>query len=147
LSFYSLNKLENIIRAQKDHLDNYTRKNVVYKIVCKDCDATYVGQTKRKLITRVNEHRNQINHTSTKNTVITEHRLNHNHEFDWTNVKILDKERFYWKRMISEMINIQLQNNALNQQTDTEYLQDSYISIINKINSYITNFILICNYL
>jgi len=57
LSFYSLNKLENIIRAQKDHLDNYTRKNVVYKIVCKDCDATYVGQTKRKLITRVNEHR------------------------------------------------------------------------------------------
>jgi len=49
--------------------------------------------------------------------------------------------------MISEMINIQLQNNALNQQTDTEYLQDSYISIINKINSYITNFILICNYL
>jgi len=38
LSFYSLNKLDNIIRAQKDHLENFARKNVVYKICCKDCE-------------------------------------------------------------------------------------------------------------
>jgi len=43
LSFYSLNKLDRIIKAQKDRLPDYSKKNVVYKISCKDCDATYVG--------------------------------------------------------------------------------------------------------
>jgi len=59
--------------------------------------------------------------------------LNHNHNFDWSNVEILDNERYYWKRMISEMIHIQLQNNALNQQTDTDYLQNTYASIVNRL--------------
>jgi len=39
--------------------------------------------------------------------------LRYNHEFDWTNVEILDRETFYWKRIISEMLNIRLQNNEL----------------------------------
>jgi len=65
---------------------------------------------------RISEH--QINRKSTNTTVITEHRLRHNH--DWLNVKILDSERFFWKRIISEMLNIQLPNNGLNYQTDTE---------------------------
>jgi len=37
----------------------------VYKISCKNCDAIYVGRTKRKLNTRISEHRNQINRKST----------------------------------------------------------------------------------
>jgi len=40
---FSLNKLERIIKTQKDRLSNYSKKNVVYKIFCNDCDATYVG--------------------------------------------------------------------------------------------------------
>jgi len=96
LFFYnlSLNKLEEIIKAQKDLLPNYSKKNVVYKI---SCDATYVGQTKRKLNIRISEHRNQFNRKSTNTTVITEHRLRHNHDFDWLNVKILDSKRFFGK--------------------------------------------------
>jgi len=78
----SLNKLEGIIKAQKDRLSNYSKKNVVYKISCNDCDGTYVGQTKRKLNTRILEHRNQINRKSSNTTVITEHRLRHNYDFD-----------------------------------------------------------------
>jgi len=49
LSFYlsNLNKLEGIIKAQKDLLPNYSKKNVVYKISYKNCDTTYVEQTKK----------------------------------------------------------------------------------------------------
>ncbi|EFN67293.1 hypothetical protein EAG_00147, partial [Camponotus floridanus] len=28
------------------------------------------------------------------------------HAFDWDNVRILDKENFYYKRLVSEMIHI-----------------------------------------
>jgi len=49
------------------------------------------------------------------------------------NVKIFDNERFFFKRIISEMLNIQLQENGLNYQTDTEYLQYTYTSILNRL--------------
>jgi len=93
----------------------------------------YVGQTKRKLNTRVTEHKNDINRNTRKHSVITEYRLDKNHEFDWDNPEILDKERYYYKRLISEMINIKSQRNALNMQPDTELLQQIYIEILNKI--------------
>jgi len=65
--------------------------------------------------------------------MITEHRLRHNHDFYWLNMKILNSERFFWKRIISEMLNIQLQNNGLNYQTDTEYIQHAYTLILNRL--------------
>jgi len=107
-------------------------KNVVYKLTCKNCDSTYVGQTKRKLNTRISEHRRDINKKTGKHSV-TEHKLNYNHDFDWENPVILDKEKYYYKRLISEMINIKSQKNALNMQFDTELLQQSYVEILNKI--------------
>jgi len=72
VSFFSLNKLRRIIKAQKDTLSQGFNKNIVYKLPCKDCDATYVGQTKRKLNTRISEHRKDINKKTGKHSVITE---------------------------------------------------------------------------
>jgi len=34
--------------------------------------------------------------------------------------QILDKEKYYYRRLISEMIHIKSQKNALNLQSDTE---------------------------
>ncbi|EFN72003.1 hypothetical protein EAG_06100, partial [Camponotus floridanus] len=120
LSYYSLNKLNTIIRAHKDVIPKVSNTNVVYKIECGNCDASYVGQTGRKLITRINEHKKHIDRVTTNKSVITEHRLNFDHEFKWDDVKILDKESFYNKRLISEMLCIKRQRNGLNLQTDTD---------------------------
>ena len=93
LSFLSLNKLNKFIKVQKDTLPKFSNKNV-YKIPCKDCDASYIGQTDRKLSTRIisqSEHRNHINRNQ---AVITDHQLRFNHEFNWENVQIFDKERY-----------------------------------------------------
>jgi len=49
------NELDTFIKTNKDPL-LYTQKcQVVYKISCNDCNATYVGQTKRQLIIRIKE--------------------------------------------------------------------------------------------
>jgi len=47
VGFRGMNKLNNIVRVQKDHVEHSHKNNVVYKINCKNCDASYVGQTKR----------------------------------------------------------------------------------------------------
>jgi len=65
--------------------------------------------------------------------LITEHKINNNHEFNWDNPEILDKEKYYYRRLKSEMINIKSQKNALNMQSDIELLQQTYVEILNKI--------------
>jgi len=107
--------------------------NVVYKLSCKDCRATYVRQTCRTLKTRISEHKNHIHRNTTTHSIITEHRLNFSHDFERNNVEILDKERYLTKRLILEMIHIKRQKNSLNLQSDTECLDDGIISILNKL--------------
>jgi len=50
----SVNKLDGI-KAQKDVLSHESKKNIGYKINCKNCNTSYVEQTSRKLKTRINE--------------------------------------------------------------------------------------------
>ena len=116
----------------EDSLPNTSKTNVVYKINCRDCDASYVDQTGRRLKTRLTEHRNHINRNTTQNSVITDHRLT-NHEFEWDEVEVLDNEPVLGKRLISEMIFIQRQTNSLNKQQDTEGLNLAYRQIINNM--------------
>jgi len=126
LTFSCYNKLNKFIRVHKDVLPVSSRFNVVYRINCLDCDASYVGQTKRTLNTRVNEHKSHIRRNSTQLSVITDHRQKSGHEFDWDNVKILDVESNYNKRLISEIIYIKKQKHGLNAQTDTALLDPIY---------------------
>lgn len=133
LAHKSFNKLNIFIKAQKDLVPPQSQSNVVYKINCADCDASYVGQTSRLLKTRITEHRNHINRNTTNTSVITEHRINFLHEFDWDNIKILDKEKFWTKRLISETLHIKRQSHGLNLHTDTELLDAAYDTILNRI--------------
>ena len=49
--------MKNIISKGKDKSKKEFENNVVYRIHSNNCPATYVGQTKRKLMTRINEHK------------------------------------------------------------------------------------------
>jgi len=126
LAFTCYNKLNKFIKVHKDVLPVLSRSNVVYKINCSDCDASYVGQTERTLNTRVNEHKSHIRRNTTQFSVITDHKQKSKHEFDWDNVKILDVESNCNKRLISEMIHIKKQKDGLNAQTDTALLDPIY---------------------
>ncbi|WP_219822731.1 hypothetical protein, partial [Enterobacter cloacae complex sp. 4DZ3-17B2] len=79
------NNLSAIIQKGKDKLQKMDTHNTVYCIKCMDCDASYVGESKRTLKTRINEHQRNINRPSQTNTVITEHRIQTLHNFDWDN--------------------------------------------------------------
>ena len=129
MAYTGLNRLSRFIRAQKDKLQQESRSNVVYKINCMDCEASYVGQTGRLLKTRISEYRNHINRNTAQASVITEHRISLSHDFDWNNIEILDEETILNKRLIFEMIFIGKQKQSLNLQTDTDLLDPLYMTL------------------
>jgi len=51
------------------------------------------------LKTKLKEHINNIKSSSTL-SVISEHKLNFDYEFNWNNTKILDLKSQYYKRLI-----------------------------------------------
>jgi len=131
LSFFSTNKLNSLIKVHKGPLRKPSNMNVVYKISCKTCDASYMGQTCRQLKTRISEHKNHVSRNTSTHSVITEHRLQFKHDFDWEGVEILDVERNFSKHLILEMIKIKSQKNGINLQIDIEAFDRAYFSYFN----------------
>lgn len=84
---------------------------------------------------RVREYRSDINKRTGSISVITYHRINNNHDFDQGNIKILDKEQSYNKRLISEMLHIKNELQNINKQSDTELFPNTYLSYINNFNN------------
>ncbi|KYN16344.1 hypothetical protein ALC57_11400, partial [Trachymyrmex cornetzi] len=133
LAFTIPNTLKGLIRRGKDKLDIFSNNNVVYKIDCENCDACYVGQTKRRLGTRIKEHRSDIRKNTGSPSVITDHRIEFDHNFKWNDVRILDSESSY-KRLLSEMIYIKRQKHGINKMKDTESLPELYSDIIQSLS-------------
>jgi len=98
LAFVVKNKLNRFIKTYKDLLPKVNHSNVVYEICCKDCTASYVGQTSKQLTTRLKEHKANINRPSESFSVVSQHRLE-GHEFKWDEVKILDEDPSYLRRI------------------------------------------------
>ena len=74
---YLISKL--IIKG-KDNLPKDDKMNLVYEIECDNRPVVYVGQTKRKISSRIKENFNNISHRSQKLSVVSEHRLEKNHD-------------------------------------------------------------------
>jgi len=60
LAFSITNTLKIFIKRRKGKLELLSNQNVIYKISYDDYETSYVGQTKRKLGTRIREHISDI---------------------------------------------------------------------------------------
>jgi hypothetical protein len=123
-------KMDALIKKGKDRLNINKCTGVVYKLECADCNACYIGQTKRHLETRVKEHRSDISKHHNQHSVVSKHRLDFNHDFKWHEAKILHREQNLKKREISEMLFIKKHEDAINSQKDTENLPTVYDRIL-----------------
>ena len=113
----------------KDKTPRDMQTNCVYKVECADCFATYVGQTKRRLHIRNYEHQHS------PRSVINNHCTSLNHKFEFGKIKVLDIESNTRKRQISEMLEIGLSKNSINQQTDIRKLHTPYCSLFKKMKT------------
>ena len=70
MAYKGINNLREFIRDHKDVCPKLSYTDVVYKIDCRDCETSYMGQT-GYLKTRINKHRNHINWNTTQHSVTT----------------------------------------------------------------------------
>ena len=84
----------------------------VYKISGEECEAIYVGETKRSLKARFGEHRRPSSTTSEVSKHI--HTNNPNHTITLENTKILAVEHKRFERGVKEAIHIQALKLSLN---------------------------------
>ncbi|KAK9880850.1 hypothetical protein WA026_013175 [Henosepilachna vigintioctopunctata] len=68
---------------------NVEDKSGIYKIFCNECPAFYIGQTGRKIKTRVDEHKRSILYNACIKTGFSEHCINSNHFIDFEKTKCL----------------------------------------------------------
>ena len=111
--------LRRLLVHPKDKIEKQKTCGVVYKVKCNNCEKVYIGETGRKLETRIQEHRKDVetaeqgvrtrrsrSETSQEQnkSAITDHTVSQNHVPNWTDIEVLDKEQDYTKRQIKEAI-------------------------------------------
>ena len=99
VSFKPSPPLRNTLMRKKP--DALERRGLVYRIPCKDCNWSYVGETSRSLQDRLKEHKRAVRNFSTSSE-IANHVLDNDHRIDWDNAGILDRESCHFKRLFKE---------------------------------------------
>jgi len=137
--------IRNILVHPKDKTDKDKTCGVVYKIPCANCNKVYIGETGRKLATRVKEHKDEVNKTTqgvttrTKRkestetmhkSAMTDHAAKHNHVIDWDNTDIKDKEGDRTRRIVKEAIRIREEKNNMNRDEGCYTLSHTYDPLI-----------------
>ncbi|XP_057298389.1 uncharacterized protein LOC130629264 [Hydractinia symbiolongicarpus] len=110
----SKDTLRSTLSKPKDKINMEEQNNVVYEIPCKDCDAVYIGETKRKFKQRVQEHMCAVRNGDVKKNEIADHSWSRSHQFNWDEKKIIDRESRTTARKIKETINSVERNKHIN---------------------------------
>ena len=93
---------------------NVEKSMLVYRISCKQCDADYIGKTKRILFHRVKEHQAKGSacyiHAST----------NPGHEMNYESIEVIDQASNDLKLRIKELLHILKRKPSLNKQLNSQ---------------------------
>ena len=76
------------------------QNNIVYKIPCRDYEATYIGESKISFKVRSSEHMRAVKNRDTYRNEIADHCWKKSHQMNWDNKKVID----LYARKIKELI-------------------------------------------
>ncbi|BHF79225.1 hypothetical protein SprV_0602234500 [Sparganum proliferum] len=85
----------------KDPLPVTEQSAVVYSIPCQDCDARYVGETGKRLGTRLHEHQLAVNRKD-KLSLVYGHTLERNHNFAFEKARVVGRANDKMARLMLE---------------------------------------------
>ena len=142
--------LRRLLVHPKDKVKILRKANCVYRIPCKNCDKSYVGETGRCQGLRMEEHRKEAERSQSRpftrasksmavsdihKSAITDHVAINNHVMDWDNISVLDLEEDRNKRWIKEAIWIRKSAPVMNRDEGDYQLSHVYDSLITILTS------------
>ena len=144
-SYRPHNKISQFVIHPKDPIPIEEKCGVIYEVSCNNCNKTYIGETSRKLGTRIAEHRKDYQ-TSTPvgvttrashqwsaaqihKSAITDHMVQQNHLPNWDNFKVLSQDTDNATRKIREAIWIRQKPN-MNRDEGAYHLSHLYDDLL-----------------
>ena len=119
------NTLGSKVSFCKDRVGKEDKNSVVYKVPCRDCSFSYIGETGRELKVRIREHISNVRN-NISNSQIAQHTHEHNHTMNWNNTSILSQHKHNRSRRILEACHTLTTQNTLNRAIE---IPDCYTNI------------------
>ena len=104
--------MRKLLCKPKDRVASKNKNNIVYEIDCSNCEAVYFGESKRSLKSRSDEHK--ISASDCDKNEITKHCWEADHNFNWDQKKVIDRESWLIPRKIKETIHSLKNPNHIN---------------------------------
>ena len=118
----------NLFPKPKDPVPKDQTRGAIYSIPCKDCDKSYIGETKRKFSARLKEHQKAVEHKHSQKSALAEHCLRSGHTVSWEASKILRTNANWRNRRILEAWEINTSRNPLNRD-DGMHLPHEFLNL------------------
>ena len=88
-AFYSNDALREYLPRPKDKIPADLHNNIVYKIPWRDCEAKYVGESKKSFKVRPSEHLRSVKNRDRDE--MADHCWKESHQMNWDNKKIIER--------------------------------------------------------
>ena len=113
-AFRTQNTLRQQLSKTKPKNEEQESKNCIYSIPC-ECKRQYIGESKRPLKVRLNEHKTNISKGDTANSKLAKHVWENEHRIKWDEVQVLHKETHFYKRKFTEAALINISDSPISQ--------------------------------
>ena len=113
-TFYTENTLRKLLCKPKDQVATEDKSNIVYEIDFSNCEAVYFGESKRSLKSRSDEHKRSVRNCDCDKNEIAKHCWEADHNFNWDQKKVVDRESRLIPRKIKETIHSLKNPNHIN---------------------------------
>ena len=98
--------LRPMLIRMKDTLPLEKHPNVVYRIPCSGCSKVYIGETIRRLDTRLKEHQEALRRGMTEKSAVALHAWDNQHSTNWKEASIIDWARRHKELLPKEALHI-----------------------------------------
>ena len=114
LCFKPCQTVGQLLSRAKDRVLDLDKSNIVYRVPCAGCAASYVGQTRRRLAQRLEEHKRSVTAGDFVSSALAEHAWTEGHHVSWDSVSVLASAPDLTTRLALESVHIRSTAHALN---------------------------------
>ena len=124
--------MENILKTKDNKQDaNIDTQGAVYKVNCLDCDQCYKGETGRTIKIRLKEHKQDVVRGKENISGLSKHIRDTNHNIDWDNIYVLNKENDFRKRKFKEAVAIRkMTKKTMNKKEEVKTISSIWENLI-----------------